>query len=221
MSIRAFLPFFPPFFLGFRLGVGAPLPETPAPAQTRLVQKLEGGKRRAQELENGVRGVAADNDEQGEEMDSAEESRAAGIAIRKRQWVDPFEPGRKKRKKKVAGLGLEGGTVETTQAKDDIEMEEAPSQSESMAMDDAMTRPGPKKKKKKKHHLPESQGAQGHARGGPGGESRSARLDADITQHSEPSTQSSILEEWDGIRPDQQGSRCGIPGSSSSGMFFI
>jgi hypothetical protein len=189
------------------------------------VQKLKGGKRRARELENGARAVTANKDEQGEEQDSAEESRAAGIALRKRQRVDPFEPGGKKKKKKMkkaVGLVVGGGSVEATaQAKEDIEMEEAP-RSGSMATEDAMTRPGPKKKKKRKRHLPESQGAQGHvARGGPGGEARSARLDADITQHAEPSTQSSLLEEWDGISQDQQGSRSGTPGPSCSGMFFF
>jgi hypothetical protein len=179
------------------------------------VQKLEGGKKRARELENGV----DKKDEQREEGDSAEESRAAGIAIRKRQRVDPFEPGGKKKKRKK--VVVVGGMVETTQVKD--EEEAPPSQSGSMATDRAMTRPGPKKKKKKKH-LPESRGAQGYvARGGPGGEARSARqesLDADSTAHAERSTQSSLLEEWDGILQDQQGSRCGTtPGLSSTGMF--
>jgi len=183
------------------------------------VQKLEGGKRRARELENGTRAISVNKDEQGEEKDSAEESRAAGIAIRKRQRVDPFEPGGKKKRKKA----VVGGTAETTQTKVDIEMEEAPPQSGSMATDDTMTRPGPRKKRRRKKHLPESQGAQGHvARGGPGGEARSVRLDTDITPHAEPSTQSSLLEEeWDGISQTQLGSRCGTPRSSCSGMFFI
>jgi hypothetical protein len=218
------------------LGVGAPLPETPAPAQTRLMKKLEGGKRRTRDrLENGAQSAATANnnkDEQGEEQDSAaEESRAAGISIRKRQRVDPFELGGKNKKRKktvVAGLV---GTVETALAKDDVEMEmeDAP-QSGSMATGDAVTRPGPKKKKKKKKHLTEGQTGQGapgpvaHEQGGPGGEARSARLDAGITRDAESSTstQSSLLEEeWGGISQDQLGSRSGTPGPSCSGMFFI
>ncbi|KAH9987830.1 hypothetical protein BJV77DRAFT_964686 [Russula vinacea] len=193
-----------------RLGVGAPIPEAPTPAQTRLVQKLEGGKRRARELlENGARATTANNkDEQGEEQDSAaEESRAAGIAIRKRQRVDPFEPGGKKKKRKM----VVGGLVETARAKDDVETEtgEAP-RSGSMATDVP---------KKKKRHLSESQGALGHvAHGGPGGEARAAHLDAEITQDAEPSTstQSSLLEEeWGGISQGQRGSLSGSPVASS------
>ena len=220
-SIRAVLCFFfPLFFLGIRLGVGAPLPETFAPAQTRLVQKLEGGKRRARELENGARSaVTANKDEQEEEKDNAEESRVAEIAIRKRQRVDPFESGGKKKKRKVVVVGSVG-TVETAHAKDDdVEMKEA-SQSRSMATNDAMTRPGPRKKKKKKR-MPESLGAQGLvARGGPSGDTQSARLDADITPYAESSDRSSLFEEWAGIAQDQQGSRCGTP-SSYSGKCFI
>jgi hypothetical protein len=182
------------------------------------VQKLEGGKKRARELENGVRAVTANKDEQQEEEnDNEDESRAAGMAIRKRQRVDPFEPGGKKKRKVVVGSV---GTVETARAKDDdVVMEEA-SQSASMAMNDATTRPGSKKKKKKKR-MSENLGAQGLiARGGPGGDAQSARLDADITPHAEPSDHSSLLEEWAGISQDHQGSRCGTP-SSYSGMCFI
>jgi hypothetical protein len=195
------------------------------PAQTRLVQKLGGGKMRAREmLENGAATTANNKDGQGEEeQDSAaEESRAAGIAIRKRQRVDPFEPGGKKKKRKM----VVGGLVETSRAKDDVEMEieEAP-RSGSMATDVAVTRPVPKKKKRKRHRA-ESQGALGHVahgHGGPGGGARAARLDADITQDAEPSTntQSSLLEEeWGGISEDQRGSESGSTGSCS-GMFFI
>jgi hypothetical protein len=217
MSIRALLSFSSPF-LGNRLGVGAPVPETLAPAQTRLVQKLEGSKKRVREMQNGTQAPMGSNDEQREEADSAEESRAAGIAIRKRRRVDPFESGGKKKKKKVVELV---GTAETAQAKDsdDVETEEAP-QSRSMATDDGLTRSSPKKKKKKKHRL-ESVGAQGHVSpGGPVGEARSARLDADITQHAETSSEPFILEEWDGILQDQRGNRSGTPGSSCSGACF-
>ena len=184
------------------------------------MQKLEGGKRRARELENGTQHAAtANKDEQEEEKDNAEESRAAEIAIRKRQRVDPFESGGKKKKRKVV-VGGSVGTVETARAKDDdVEMEEA-SQSGSMATNDAMTRPGPRKKKKKKR-MSENLGAQGLVvRGGPSGDTQSARLDVDITPHAESSDHSSLLEEWAGIAQDQQGSRCGTP-SSYSGKCFI
>ena len=213
--------FFPNFSWAFRLGVGAPLPETHAPAQTRLVQKLEGGKRRARERENGLQAVTANKDEHEEEKDSAAESRAAGIAIRKRQRVDPFESGGKKKRTKAVVGPVDA--VETARAKDsDVEMEEAPQLGPVMASDDATTRPGPKKKKKKKKkHLLESQSAQEHvAYGGAGGQAPPAPLDADITPHAESSDRSSLLEEWDGISQDQQGSRSGTPGSYS-GMCFI
>ena len=204
---------FPPLFLGISLGVGAPIPETSASAQTRLVQKLEGSKRRAREMENGTQAPMVNNDEQ-REGDSAEESRAAGIAIRKRQRVDPFDSGGKKKRKKVVELV---GTAGTTRAVDDVEMKEAP-QSGLIATDDAVRKSRPKKKKKKKHRLESqaSQGAQGHdPSGGPVSETRSTLIDA-----SESSTQSSLLEEWDGILQDQQGSRSGTPGSSCSGAYF-
>jgi hypothetical protein len=202
--------------MGIRLGVGAPIPETPASAPSRLVQKLEGSKRRAREMENGTQAPMVNNDEQ-REGDSAEESRAAGIAIRKPQRVDPFESGGKKKKKKVVELV---GTAETARAMDDVEMTEAP-QSGLMAADDAMTKSGPKKKKKKKHRLEgqAGQGAQGHDAPGPVSEKRSALPDAD-TQLAESSTQSSHLEEWDGILQGQQGSRSGTPGSSCRGACF-
>ncbi len=216
-SIQAVLfSLFTPLFLGIRLGVGAPLPETPASAQVRLIQKLEGSKKRAREMENRTQAPMVNKDEQ-DEGDSAEESRTAGISVRKRQRVDPFESGGKKKKKKVVELM---GTTETVRAEDsdDVEMKEAP-KSGSMAMNDAMTRSGPKKKKKKKRHRL-GQGAQGCvAPGGPVGEARSAPLDADITQHGESSTQSSLLEEWDGIVEDQQASRSGTPGSSCPGVY--
>jgi hypothetical protein len=211
MSIRALLP---PLLLGVRLGVGAPIPETPASAQTRLVQKLEGSKRRAREMENGTQAPMIKNDEQ-REGDSADESRAAGIAIRKRQRVDPFESGGKKKKRKVELVG----TAETARAMDEVEMKEIP-QSGLMAAVDARTKSSPKKKKKKRHQV-ESQGAQRHdAPGGPVGETRSALLDADTTQLAESSTQSSLLEEWDGILQVEQGSRSSTPGSSCPGAYF-
>ena len=178
------------------------------------MQKLGGNKKRAREMENGTQAPMVINDEQREEGDSAEESRAVGIAIRKRQRVDPFEPGGKKKKKKVVV-----DTPETARTMDDVEMKEAP-QSELMATDDSMTKSSPKKKKKKKHR-PESQGAQGHDAPGPVSETRTALLGADIAQLSESSTRSSLLEEWGGILQDQQGSRSGSPGSSCPGACFL
>jgi hypothetical protein len=180
------------------------------------MQKLEGSKKRARETENGTQAPMVNDDEQ-REGDSAEESRAAGIAIRKRQRVDPFESGgKKKKKKKVVELV---GTAETALAMDDVEMKEAP-QSGLMAADDARTKSGPKKKKKKRHRL-ESQGVQRHdAPRGPVSETRSALLDADTTQLAESSTQSSLLEEWDGILQDELGSRSSTPGSSRPGAYF-
>ena len=167
-------------------------------------------------MENGMQAPMVNNDEQ-QEGDSADESRAAGMAIRKRQRVDPFESGGKKKKKKVVESM---GTAETTRAMDDVEMKEAP-QSGLMATEDAATKSGPKKKKKKKHRL-EGQGAQGRdAPGGPVSQSRSVLLDADITQLAKSSTQSSLVEEWDGILQDQQESRnSNTPGSSCPGAYF-
>lgn len=179
------------------------------------MQKLEGSKKRAREMENGTQAPMVNNDEQ-REGDSAEESRAAGIAIRKRQRVDPFESGGKKKKRKVELVG----TAETARAMDEVEMKEIP-QSGLMAAVDARTKSSPKKKKKKRHQV-ESQGAQRHdAPGGPVGETPSALLDADTTQFEESSTQSSLLEEWDGILQVEPGSRSSTPGSSCPGAYFI
>lgn len=181
------------------------------------MQKLEGSKKRAREMENGTQATMVNGDEQREEGDSAEESRAAGIAIRKRQRVDPFESGGKKKKKKVVELV---GAAETVRAVDDVEMKEAP-ESGLMATDDAMTISGPKKKKKKKHRV-ESQGAQGHdAPGGPVSETPSAHPNADITQLEESSSRSSLLEEWDGILQDQLESRSGTPDLSPGAYFHL
>lgn len=159
-------------------------------------------------MENGTQ---TPNNEQRDEGDSAEESRAVGIAIRKRQRVDPFESGGKKKKKKVVELVA---TAETSRAIDDVdvEMKEAP-RSGLMATDDTMIKSGPKKKKKKRHRL-ESQSAQGQD----AFDTRSALLDADIA---ESSTRSSLLEEWDGISQEQQGSQSGTPGSSCPGACYI
>ena len=180
------------------------------------MQKLEGSKKRGREMENGTQASMINIDEQREGGDSAEESRAAGIAIRKRQRVDPFESGGKKKQKRVVELVSSAGT---TRAMDDVGMNEAP-QSGLMAADDAMTKSGPKKKKKKKHRL-ESHGAQRHdVPRGPVSETRSAPLDVDTRQLAESSTESSLHEEWDGIQQDLQENWSSTPGSSCSGAFF-
>ncbi|KAH9983070.1 hypothetical protein BJV74DRAFT_852325 [Russula compacta] len=199
-----------------RLGVGAPLPETLTPAQTRLVQKLEGGKRRAREAENGApvnNNNKREREREEEESDSAEESRV--VAIRKRTRVDPFEAGGKKKKMKKV-------VVETAPAKDDdVSMGEAP-QAGAMATVDAMTRPGQKKKKrKKKKPPPNGQGVQGRAalEGEPAGEAWCANHDAEVAQHAEPSgSVQSLLDEWDGLWRHQQNSISSSPGSSRSSV---
>jgi len=210
------------------LGVGAPLPETSAPAQMRLIQKLQGGKKHARNMENGVQDSTAasamvndSNQREGEEEeDGAEEDTRAASAVRKRpRVVDPFESGGKntKKMKKVVAEAAETA-VETAPAKDDV-VEEAPPLETAVATIDATTNPSPKKRKRKRKNkrktvaLPEDQGAQAHAEvlGGPV---------ADVLPV-EAST-SSLLEEWDGIGDFQEISRSGTftrPSSSHSGMF--
>jgi hypothetical protein len=150
--------------MGIRLGVGAPLPETPAPAQTRLVQKLKAGKRRARDMENGdlaesATAATANDRRSGQEgEDSAEEeSRVArASAVRKRpKVVDPFVPGggkSKKRRKKAA-------TVEKMEQEETTEAAEATVPVQAVAVEealpmtttgDAATGPNSKKRRKKK-----------------------------------------------------------------------
>ncbi|KAI0249935.1 hypothetical protein BJV78DRAFT_1222913 [Lactifluus subvellereus] len=183
-----------------RLGVGAPLPETPAASQTRLVRKLEGGKRRSREVENGAMPVRAREDE---EEDGAEESRVG--TIRKRARFDPFEPGGKKRKK-VVDMGTANG----------VATEDAPRLG-TMATVDAMAGPSPKRKKKKKKTLiSEAQGTEeGVALRVPDGEVRSANHDANIVQREGSSVQSRV-DEWDGPRKYPQIGRGNASGPSSS-----
>jgi hypothetical protein len=171
--------------MGIRLGVGAPLPETPAPAQTHLVQKLKASKRHTRNMENGDLAEAATaamaNDgrnERGGEDSAEEESRVASASvIRKRpRIVDPFELGgggksKKRMKKAEAEETAEAAqAVEMVPAKDDVSVEEAPP---IVASVEAATTPNSKKRKKKKKKkkaaememqlLPEgeAQGAQG------------------------------------------------------------
>ncbi|KAH9971343.1 hypothetical protein BGW80DRAFT_1253366 [Lactifluus volemus] len=184
------------FFLGARLGVGAPLPEIPPTAQTRLIQKLEGGKKRSREIENGDTLVKAKEDE---EADSEEESRAGNL--RKRTRIDPFEPGGKKKKNAV-----ETGTAKGI----------AVGAAARLAPLDVMAGPGPKrKKKKKKPRIPEKQGGEEHvAKGISDGEERSANHETNIAQ-SEESLQS-LFDEWDGLWKHPQISRDNASGPSSS-----
>ena len=206
------------------MGVGAPIPETPAPAQTRLVQKLQGEKKHARNMENGVLDSTAANDgnqPEGEEGgDSVEEETRASSTVRKRpRVVDPFESGGKNKKKMKNVVAETAEAVEAVPAKD-IPEEEAPPLGSAVATIDATTNSSPKKRKRKRKKqrtepIPEGQGAQGHteALGGPV---------ADVLPV-EGSTQS-LLEEWDGIGEFQERSRGGTPtrpSSSHSGMFCL
>jgi hypothetical protein len=188
--------------LGGRLGVGAPLPETPAVAQARLMQKLEGGKKHSRGMENGATPVRTREDEK--EADSGEESRAG--TIRKRTRIDPFELGGKKKKKAV-----EMGMAKVVVAED------APRLG-TMAPVDAMAGPSPKRKKKKKKTLiPEDRGREERVTPGvTGGEGRPANLSANIAQR-EGSLQS-LVEEWDGLWRYPQMGQSNASEASSSGM---
>lgn len=230
-DLRSFLSYLFPFFWEIRLGVGAPLPETPAPAQTRLVQKLQGGNKHARNTENGVleSTVASSamvndrNQREGEGGEgSAEEETRAASAVRKRpRVVDPFESGgknKKKMKKAVAEAAEIAETVEAVPATD-IAVEEAPLLGSVVATTmDATTNSSPKKRKrkKKKHKtgpLPEGQEAQGYTEG-----LGDPVADA---QPLEGSAQS-LFEEWVGIGEFQERSRSGTPtrpSLSRSGMF--
>ena len=152
--------------------MGAPLPETPAPAQMRLVQKLEAGKTRSRNMENGELAETAtatataamvngrSNGREGEDS-AEEESRVASTsAVRKRPRVaDPFEPGgggksKKRMKKAAAATAVENTeTGETAEAVEgavpakDVAAEEAPSM---VAFVDASTSLSSKKRKKTK-----------------------------------------------------------------------
>ena len=209
------------FFLEFRLGVGAPLPETSAPAQMRLIQKLQGGKKHVRNMENGVQDSTAAsamaNDSNQREGEEEEEDTRAASAVRKRsRVVDPFESGgkNKKKMKKVVAEAAETA-VEAAPTKDDV-VEEAPPLGSVVATIDTTTSPSPKKRKRKRKNkqktvpLPEDQGAQGHTEGPV----------VDVLPV-EGGAQS-LLEEWDGIGDFKEISRSGMPtrpSSLHSGMF--
>ena len=145
--------------------MGAPLPETPAPAQTRLVQKLKAGKKGARNMENGdlaesATAATANNGRSGREgEDSAEEESrmARASAVRKRpRVVDPFAPGEgkgKKKKRKKAATVEKVEHEQTTEAAEaavpvqDVAVEEALPMTASV---DAATGQNPKKRRKKK-----------------------------------------------------------------------
>ncbi|KAI0306831.1 hypothetical protein B0F90DRAFT_1914976 [Multifurca ochricompacta] len=129
-----------------RLGVGAPIPETSAPAQARLKRQLEGGKKHGTEvMKNGVPSTTAKKEE---EEDSAEKSRVP--TIRKRQRVDPFEPGGKKKHKKEKEREREVAMMMTTM----MTTKEA---KVATAAEGSRKQLGTKKKKKKKT-VPTSEG---------------------------------------------------------------
>ncbi|KAH9159990.1 hypothetical protein EDB89DRAFT_2042565 [Lactarius sanguifluus] len=136
-----------------RLGVGAPLPESHAPAQVRLVQKLQGGKKRAQETTNGVHAevVGVKKNEEGEEESSAEESRVG--TIRKRTIIDPFDAAGKKGKKRRKEVEeMKEATDGAAQAVDHMVIDEGTTDAFGTTAE-----PTPKKKKKRKRKslLPE------------------------------------------------------------------
>ncbi|KAH9959244.1 hypothetical protein BC827DRAFT_1269010 [Russula dissimulans] len=203
-----------------RLGVGAPLPETPALSQTRLVKKLQGGKRRAQQMENGTSASAStstmvQNNGGQEEDDSAEESRAG--TIRKRERVDPFEPGKKKKKRRKNAEMEEVAAVTTPPAKEDVVLEDAP-QTGAMETVDTTARTRPKKKKKKKKGPHESLGVGGFgaAVGGPVREASSPSRGHNAEPAEPSGSVQSAPDEWDGINKHQQRRWSGSSGSSDS-----
>jgi len=180
------------------LGVGAPLPETPA-------RNMENGV-----LESTVASARVNdrNQREGEEGEGSaeEETTRAASAVRKRpRVVDPFESGgrNKKKMKKVAAEAAEiAERVEAVPAKD-IAVEEAPLLGSVVATTNSSQKK--RKRKKKKHKtgpLPEGQEAQGYTEGL--GEPVADALPV------EGSAQS-LLEEWDGIGEFQERSRSGTP----------
>jgi len=161
---------FSPHPIRTRLGVGAPIPETHASAQARLVQKLEGGKKRARETANGD-AVGVKKGEDGDEESSAEESRIG--TTRKRTIIDPFEVAGKRRKKRRKEAEEIREATQTT-AQEGSQMV-----GEGMVDPfDATAGPTPKKKrKKKKRPLPEGQETVEH-----NGEPRAAQNEGALAQ---------------------------------------
>ncbi|KAI9457963.1 hypothetical protein BJY52DRAFT_1270627 [Lactarius psammicola] len=179
-----------------RLGVGAPLPETHAPAQARLVQKLQGGKKRTREMANGMHAdtVGVKKNEGEEEESSAEESRIG--TIRKRTIIDPFEAAGKKGKKRRKEA------VETKEATDGTTQGVRPTAIGEGMTDAFGTTEGPtpkKKKKKRKSLLLEGQGTVDL-----NGETRSTNTDnAIVAQNEGPLTQS-LPDTREGKKPLRQ-----------------
>jgi hypothetical protein len=176
-----------------RLGVGAPLPETHAPAQARLVQKLQGGKKRAREMENGVH-AGVKKKEGGEEESSAEESRVG--TTRKRTIIDPFETAGKKKKRRREAEEKQEPPDDTTQAD---------RQTVGEGGTDASMGPTPKKRKrKKKSRLSEGQETEEHD--GP----QAANTHNTIAVH--------IMEETKPLRQEFQD---GVSEASDTGMLWL
>ncbi|KAH8993879.1 hypothetical protein EDB86DRAFT_1316203 [Lactarius hatsudake] len=137
-----------------RLGVGAPLPESHAPAQARLVQKLQGGEKRSQETANGAHAdvVGVKKDKEGEEEESSGEESRVGT-IRKRTIIDPFDAAGKKGKKRRKEVEeVKEATNGAAQAVDHTVVDEGATDTFGTTAE-----PTPKKKKKKKRKslLPE------------------------------------------------------------------
>ncbi|KAH9050773.1 hypothetical protein EDB87DRAFT_1583212 [Lactarius vividus] len=186
-----------------RLGVGAPLPESHAPAQVRLVQKLQGGKKRARETANGAHAdvVGVKKTKEGEEESSAEESRVG--TIRKRTIVDPFEAaGKKGKKRRKEAEEIKEPTDEAAQAVHHMDIDEG-----------TTAKPTPKKKKKKKKNLlPEGAGTVGL-----NGEPRSAKThNAPVAQDEGPLTQPPLDDTAEGKKPLQQEFRDGASEASDT-----
>jgi hypothetical protein len=211
----------------------------------RLVQKLEGGKKRARNVENGrppaaiVEGVGVgegDGDDKDDE-DGVEEMTRGGSGARKRtRVVDPFEPGGKN-KKKMKKVMTEAAPTPTPAEDVTLDEELLRLAGTAVAVVDATTSASPKKKKRKKKKNmeterekadsellpPENQGTQ-EVRVPLGGfvvgEPRSADCDhgADIALRSEISAQPRLDDGdgLDGLRKHQKRSRSATPAGSSS-----
>ncbi|KAF8269066.1 hypothetical protein EI94DRAFT_1785562 [Lactarius quietus] len=177
-----------------RLGVGAPIPETHAPAQARLVQKLQRGNNRTPETANGD--TLHVKKEEGREESSEEESRIG--ATRKRTIIDPFEAARKKRRKRRKEAEEIGDATQGTG-------EGRQTSGEGM-MDafDATVGPTPQKKKKKK----KSRLLEGHD-----GEPRTANV---IVPPNDGPLRQSLQETSEGKTPLRQEFRGGLSEASDT-----
>ena len=195
-----------------RLGVGAPIPETHAPAQARLVQKLQGGKNRARKAANGahadVMGVKKKEDEEEESM---EESRIS--TTRKRMIIDPFEAaGKKGKKRRREAEEIKDGTDGTAQV--------VPQTVDDEIMVDAFgatAGPTPKKKKKKKTSiLPEGQGTAEH-----NSEPWYANTHNAVVAQNEGPLMQTPPDTWEAKKLLPQEFRVGAAEASDTGMLWL